>query len=96
MSTILNSTKQLNTTQIYTTGACQDCMDGHCCGYCWCCSHRRDDLVTPAQAQAITIAALLDACGDVGCDWLSSGGPPGKYIDLSQVCGGSGYYGRAN
>lgn len=67
-------------------------MDGNCCGYCWCCSYRRRN----PDGVSLTIAALLDACGDVGCDWLSSAGPRDKFIDLSAVCGGSGYYGRVN
>ena len=46
------------------------------------------------QEHTRTIAALLAACGDVGCDWLSSHGPRDKAIDLTEVCGGSGWWGR--
>jgi hypothetical protein len=43
---------------------------------------------------AATIAALRAVCGDVGCDWLSSHGPRDKEIDLTELCGGSGWYYR--
>jgi hypothetical protein len=39
------------------------------------------------------ILALRAVCGDVGCDWLSSTGQD-RETDLTEVCGGSGWYGR--
>ena len=45
-----------------------------------------------------TITDLIRALQAVGetthCDWLSSQGPKVIKIDLTEVCGGSGHYGR--
>jgi hypothetical protein len=38
MSTIQNHNQKQNIVQM--GGACQSCMDGNCCGNCWCCYHR--------------------------------------------------------
>jgi hypothetical protein len=72
------------------TVACESCQRGHCCGSCWCCYDARRAVAPVTQ----TIMDLLHVCGDVGCNWISPNGQD-RETNLTEVCGGSGYFGRA-
>lgn len=76
-------------TEAQPLAACSECQKGRCCGHCWCC-YDKDRHDSPQMSVIMTLQAV---CGDVGCDWLSSHGNDNE-TDLTEVCGGSGWYHR--